>query len=577
MAALYSRLPGWASYSSRQMLPPQSNVITSKDLLLTKVHQREKRNVRLGDLLVSAKLVTREQVDVALRNPDVEQLRLGERLVAAGAITAARLDAVLTQHCRPLLIDVARYPISDLVLARVPARLARKLGVLPIEMVDGVFFVAADHPIDPEDLRLLGYTAQARQVITLTPTLPGQLKILLARRYTQPSSITFINDGTSTSPDDSPPAETELRSLLAFAIAYAASDIHIAQHKNSATSTVKMRIDGSLVECCELPTQACVRLIRQLETLSAMGLRRPNEAREGRFNFYADGALITLRISLIPSAVGDSVVLRVLDARNFRPDIARLQLAAEQGAILQELIEHPHGLILMTGPTGSGKTSTLYTILKHLHAEGGRHITTVEDPVEYVFPGISQFGTTDFAKSLKLLLRHDPDVIMVGEMRDADSGLAAVNAAITGHLVMATLHANDSVSAVHRLLALGVPAVLIASSLKGVLSQRLVRLTCTTCGGSKCNACRNTGYSGRKLIAELIRPKATFGAMLHQNASYAEILEHIEYVGPTLNQALLDVGREGLTDWTEVRRLIAEPQFLSESSGELTDNSCQNT
>lgn len=551
------------------MVNQTARAIASKEMLLSRIRRRrEQRNVRFGDLLVAAKLVTQEQVDRAVAEQKHRRVRIGEQLVSMGVLPEARLNAILAQHYGPTRVDIARYPVNDAALALLPAKLARKMGVLPVELDDGTLYVASDKTLSEEDLRLLVCTARVRQVIPLQPTMPDQLSVQISRKYTHQDSIVFSAERPD-EPRDArgAPSELNLRALMAYAIAHCASDVHIAMRKDFATSFVKMRVDGTLIDFCELSTLTCKRLIRQLENFAGMGFRRPNEAREGRLSFYADDVLINLRISLIPSAIGESVVLRVLDARNFQSNIDGLHLPADQGAALRELIERPHGLLLMTGPTGSGKTSTLYTILKHIQGAGGRHLATVEDPVEYVLPGVSQFSTNDFAHSLKLLLRHDPDVIMVGEMRDADSGLAAVNAAITGHFVMGTLHANDSVSAVHRLLALGVPAVLIASSICGVLSQRLVRLTCMTCAGAGCNACRNTGYAGRRLVAELIRPKRSFATMLTQHSTCDEIRAHVDYVGPVLDQALVAAGQAGLTDWREVRSLVSDISALPPGAG----------
>lgn len=547
------------------MSPNNTRAVASKEMLLSKVRRRRAhQKVRFGTLLVAAKLVTPEQVEQAVAAQKSRRLRLGEMLVSMGALTEPRLNAILDHQFGPICIDIARYPVSDAALALLPAKFARKMGVLPVELDDGVLFFASEQDLSEEDVRLITYTARVRQAYRLQPAPPDQLAVQLSRKYTHQDSIVFATErGVSQSlhPEQSE-SELGLRAMLAHAIAQSASDIHIALRNTHQTSTIKLRVDGTLLDFCDLGTTACKRLIRQMENFAGMGFRRPGEAREGRLSFYADDALINLRISIMPSAVGDSVVLRVLDARNFKADIGGLYLPANQAAALRALVEMPHGLLLMTGPTGSGKTSTLYTLLKHIQAAGGRHIATVEDPVEYILPGISQFGTNNFAHSLKLLLRHDPDVIMVGELRDADSGLAAVNAAITGHFVMGTLHANDSVSAVHRLLSLGVPAILIASSLRGVLSQRLVRLTCMTCRGAGCNACRNTGYAGRRLVAELIRPKRSFATMLTQSSTCEEIRQHVEFIGLDLDRALIAEGQSGATDWREVRALIADPALL---------------
>lgn len=548
------------------MSTSNARAVASKEMLLSKIRRRrEGRSVRFGALLVAAKLATQQQVDQAMAEQKHRRQRIGEVLVSMGVLTQLKLNTILDHHLGPICIDMARYPVSEAALAALPGKFAHKMGVLPVELADGVLYVAAEQELADEDLRLLAYTARAKQVFRLQPTAPEQIGIQIARRYTHLDSIVFASERTVEVVADRGAGQLEesgLRAVLAYAIAHNASDIHISVRNDSPTSSIKLRVDGTLIKFRDLDTPGCKKLVRQLENFAGMGFRRPGEAREGRLTFYSDDALINLRISIIPSAIGDSVVLRVLDARNFQSNISALHLPGNQESALRALIERPHGLLLMTGPTGSGKTSTLYTILKHIQGSGGRHLATVEDPVEYILPGISQFSTKNFAESLKLLLRHDPDVIMVGEMRDADSGLAAVNAAITGHFVMGTLHANNSVSAVHRLLALGVPAVLIAGSLCGVLSQRLVRLACMTCRGAGCNTCRQTGYAGRRLVAELVRPKPTFAAKLTQHSTCAEIREHVEHIGLDLDQALVAVGHSGLTDWREVRSLVSDATSL---------------
>lgn len=523
------------------------------------------RGVRLGTLLVAAKLATQAQVDEALALQATKRSnRLGAILVAMGVVTESQLAAVLDHQFGPVYVDLARYPVNQAALNKLAPTMAHHLGVLPLDLDNGILYVVTAQPCSEETRRILAYSAQVREVVALSPSVPEQLPTHLARSYTRHDSIVFVAE----LPDESAhptkeSSESALRILLAQAVAYNASDIHISLRKGQAQCEVLLRVDGTLTKFRELTPSACARVIRQLETLAGMGLRKPDESKEGRLSFYANGAPIDVRISVMPSAVGVSVVLRMLDPRNFHASVRNLKMPPAHEKALLELIKHPHGLFLMTGPTGSGKTSTLYTILRQIQQGGGRHITTVEDPVEYILPGVSQFNTTNFAHTLKMLLRHDPDVIMVGELRDADSGLAATNAALTGHFVMGTLHANNSVSTVHRLLALGIPAVLLADCLVGVLSQRLVRLTCMTCRGTGCNACHQTGFAGRKLVVELIRPKPSFSAALKQDATHDEIRQHVEFIGgSTLDSELIALATAGQTTWDEVRSLVADQRLL---------------
>lgn len=534
---------------------------TSRHILVALADRQEKlRPVRLGKLLVAAKFVSQEVVDKAIAHQAAgSRKKLGEILVEMGEVTETEIQAVIDHKTGLIHVDLARYPLNPEVIRCLPSNLVREHRVLPFDLVDGRLCVAAERDLLPQVRQMLAYSSESRSVQVFLATDPQLLSDLRERYYVRPESVVFAKEAKGQrTPED---AEPSIRLVVAQALAHKASDIHLYLHRDACE--VHFRVDGFLTKFDTMSVDQGARVVRQLEVLAGIGFRKPKEAQEGRLSLTSDGHPVDLRISVMPNAKGVSLVMRILDARKFPSNIAELHLPKAHESVLQALIQRPHGLFLLAGPTGAGKTTTLYTMLKQLQAQGGRHIVTAEDPVEFILPGINQFDADSFADTLKRLLRHDPDVLMVGELRDADSGFTAVNAALTGHLVLSTLHANDSVGAVHRLLTLGLPPVLIGGSLQGVMSQRLIRLTCQACKGKGCTVCSNTGYLGRKLISELIKPKPSFGEQLRVGSSYQSIVDHVEFVsGTRLDQSLIEHARKGLTTWDEIRSLVSDSAQL---------------
>lgn len=526
------------------------------------------RNTKLGALLVAEGVTTERAVGMALKVQQAgEKMRLGDILVAMGAADKDDIARVVEHHYGVPFVDLARYPLNREALERVSPELAHKLGVLPFEWQNNVLYIVTARELTDDQRRMLSF-ACGSATMEFRPLPPELLPKLVARHYVREDAMQLhprrsrCRDGDTSACPPTTDASAMLRRILARAVSTLASDIHVRPYPGGEHK-VFLRIDGVLSEAFSLSESGATTLTRQLEVMSGMGLRRPGEAGEGRLTLTFEGTSIDVRVSLIPSASGSSIVMRVLDPRRFPESIDHLHLEPEHRSALRTLIARPHGLFLVTGPTGSGKTTTLYTLIKQLHGERQLHVATAEDPVEFRLPGINQFDTKDFGQSLRLLLRHDPDAIMVGELRDADAGLTAVNAAMTGHLVLSTIHANDSVGAIHRLLGLGVPPVLIGSGLAGVMSQRLVRLICHTCGGHGCENCHQTGYAGRRLVVELIHPKAMFADVLRPSSTYQDIRNTVEYVGGlSLDDCLVRMVERGETDWAEAASLIADRSKL---------------
>ncbi|NDF06385.1 MAG: type II secretion system protein GspE, partial [Betaproteobacteria bacterium] len=327
-----------------------------------------------------------------------------------------------------------------------------------------------------------------------------------------------------------------LNALLMQAARDGASDIHIEPYERH--SSVRFRIDGTLREVVQPNRALHAALISRLKIMADLDIAEKRLPQDGRISLRLGQRAIDVRVSTLPGAHGERAVLRLLDKSQSRLTLASVGM---QGATLQrfeQLITQPHGIVLVTGPTGSGKTTTLYAALQQLDA-AHFNIMTVEDPIEYELSGIGQTQVNpkidlDFAKALRAILRQDPDIIMIGEIRDKETAQIAIQASLTGHLVLATLHTNDAISAVTRLTDMGVEPFLLSSSLLGVLAQRLVRKICSACQGSGCATCGHTGYQGRTGIFELLSVDDALRERIHNRAAESELLSAAKRQGMTL-------------------------------------------
>ncbi len=346
--------------------------------------------------------------------------------------------------------------------------------------------------------------------------------------------------------------------LLVEASQARATDIHF--QASDKELSVRFRIDGMLYEQKRLPYEMLEAVVSRIKIMSGLDIAEKRLPQDGRTTIQLGEQQIDIRVSVVPSTFGERVVLRLLDKTNLKLHFKELGFSAGLVRQFQAAIALPHGILLVTGPTGSGKTTTLYTALTSL--EGGtKNIMTVEDPIEYRFNGISQMqvkpeiGLT-FAKGLRSLLRQDPDVLMVGEIRDRETAEVAVQAALTGHLVLATLHTNDAVSALTRLFDIGVEPYLIASTVRGVLAQRLVRLICVACSGKGCATCWQSGYCGRTAIYEYLEMKENVKQAVQQRESESELKNLALKNGmlPLRDDGMAKV-EQGLTTKEEVLRV----------------------
>ena len=360
---------------------------------------------------------------------------------------------------------------------------------------------------------------------------------------------------------DDAPIIRMLNALLTQAAKDGASDIHIEPYERS--SSVRFRVDGSLRDVVQPNRALHAALISRLKIMAELDIAEKRLPQDGRISLRIGGRAIDVRVSTLPSAHGERAVLRLLDKTESKFTLEALGMSGEVLSAFDKLVRQPHGIVLVTGPTGSGKTTTLYASLSRIDTST-TNILTVEDPIEYELPGIGQTQVNakielDFAKALRAILRQDPDVIMIGEIRDYETAQIAIQASLTGHLVLATLHTNDAPSAVTRLTDMGVEPFLLSSSLLGVLAQRLVRKLCVQCKGPGCAACSQTGYQGRTGIFELMVANDAIRAQVHNRASEADIRSAA--LGAGMTQMREDgerLVREGLTSREELVRVTRE-------------------
>ena len=359
---------------------------------------------------------------------------------------------------------------------------------------------------------------------------------------------------------DDAPIIRMLNALLTQAARDGASDIHIEPYERH--SSVRFRVDGTLREVVQPNRALHAALISRLKIMAELDIAEKRLPQDGRISLRLGSRAVDVRVSTLPSAHGERAVLRLLDKSEAR---LTLEAVGMQGRVLQQvdqLIGQPHGILLVTGPTGSGKTTSLYAALQRLDATRN-NIMTVEDPIEYELPGVGQTQVNakidlTFAKALRAILRQDPDVIMIGEIRDFETAQIAIQASLTGHLVLATLHTNDAASAVTRLTDMGVEPFLLSSSLLGVLAQRLVRKRCTSCAGAGCEACGHTGYAGRTGVFELLVASDEIRAQIHNRAAESELRATALAQGMVLmrddGQRLVDAGITSAEELLRVTR-----------------------
>ncbi len=483
-------------------------------------------------MLAAAGLVSEAQLREGRAHQRNRGIRIGEALVQLGHLDEVAVSRMVAKQNGLPFVDLAKGTIPPAVLERVPAELALEQGLLPVKDKDGGLIVAVDDQLKRIVADQLSFLLGCEVVVALAA--PGALKEALRRYYGAKSAdglARALSSGEDEASSDAPIVRLATR-LFKEALEQRASDIHI--EPKGSVLRIRFRVDGVLRTVAEHPPHLAAPLISRLKIMGSMDIAEKRKPQDGRLEIQVDGREVDVRASILPTNNGESLVMRLLDRSANLIGLRELGFEEDDYAHFKRLIQRPHGIVLVTGPTGSGKTTTLYGALAELNRPDVK-ILTAEDPVEYHIPGINQvqvnpkIGLT-FARILKAMLRCAPNVILVGEIRDIETAEVAIQAALTGHLVFSTLHTNDAPSAVTRLLDMGVAPFLVSSAVQGVAAQRLVRRLCKECKesylpepaelrvlglqpellagksfarGRGCRACEGTGYRGRLGLFEL--------------------------------------------------------------------------
>jgi type IV pilus assembly protein PilB len=560
---------------------------------------------RLGEILLREGLVTREQLAQALTEQKNSKHRLGYVLVKLGLVQELEITKVLARQYRMPAVDLTRFECDPKILKLVPAEMATKSVVLPLKREGRTLTVAM---ADPTDLGLL----EDLKFITrfdLFPVIAGEytLRNLIEKHYESSDQQlqSILKDMEETGEDvevveaeedetvtqaqiDDAPVVKLINGLLTDAVRRGASDIHIEPFEHEIR--VRYRIDGSLLEIMRPPLKMKAALTSRVKILSQLNIAERRVPQDGRLKLKMGSRVIDFRVSTLPVLFGEKIVLRILDKGNLTLDLTKFGFEVKAEKDLMKAILNPYGMVLVTGPTGSGKTTTLYSALSRINTPEV-NIMTAEDPVEYNLMGINQVLVRteiglSFAAALKAFLRQDPNIIMIGEIRDLETGGIAIKAALTGHLVLSTLHTNDAPSTITRMIDMGIEAFNVASAVNLVVAQRLVRRICKDCKGehkykdeelaalgtdlvklkeltfmkgSGCDTCSGTGYKGRAGLYEVMALSPELRRMILRGASVADIRDQAVVEGMlTLRMDGMKKIERGVTTLEEVVKETAE-------------------
>lgn len=543
----------------------------------------------VGEILIKRGLIDKAQLDTALERQRITGDKLGRLLIKLGFLSEEELGNALSEQINVPHVDLSTEELDPAVINLIPEKVARKYDLIPIRRDGNEIIVAMDDPLSSIAIELLNFTAGMRVV----PVLAGRtqirkaLEIYYTKKQVTSESLLQYFDEDLVITQDSDLSEQKLKyesktavniksvnMLLIEGIRRGASDIHI--ELDGGVSRARYRVDGLLHEAFIFKPGQHTGIVARIKVLATMDLTERRRPQDGAFRIEYEGKHVDLRVSTIPMIQGENVVIRILVQDAMKFDIENLGLSDWALDVIKTASRNPSGLIITTGPTGSGKSTTLYSILRMINTLE-KKILTVEDPVEYRFPLINQMTVRptiglDFASSLRAILRHDPDVILVGEMRDAETAEICIRAALTGHLVLSTLHTRSGADSPIRLADMGIETYLIADTIDLIISQRLMRRLCPECkrkvvfevGGKKietfravgCSAC-NGGYSGRVGIYEVIPGDVVRPHLAHGTIDSEILKEAIREAGiPNLWEEGLRKVRDGETSIEELKRVL---------------------
>ncbi len=546
----------------------------------------------LGALLIDIGMITHEQLDECLKVQKDTGEQLSKVLKAKGFVTEQQLMEILEFQLGIPSVNLDLETLSPKLAKYIPVSLARKNRMVPIKVENESLYVAMEDALDfiaLEDARVVSG-------MEIVPRIASEQAIdsAINKMYGNVGAETAIKEfseetaaektaeeAESTTDISNAPIVRLVTSIFEQAVKAKASDIHVEPSESNVR--VRMRIDGQLLPILTIPKKAQSAVITRLKIIGNMDIAEKRIPQDGRYRLSVNGDDIDVRMSSLPTVHGEKVVMRLLAKQNFLISKEKLGFSKENIKKFDALLNNPNGIILITGPTGSGKSTTLYAMLTELN-KGIENIITVEDPVEYTVAGVNQVQVNSkagltFSSGLRSILRQDPDIIMIGEIRDQETVEIAIRAAITGHLVLSTIHTNDAPGTISRLIDMGVPSYMLASSLVGIMAQRLVRRICPACKtkytpnkfelsaaglppsynkeifiGKGCSNCNNTGYKGRTAVHEIliidreVREMITKGANVDEIRDYAISVQHMN----TLAAECISLMAQGETTIEEV-------------------------
>ncbi|WP_217077635.1 GspE/PulE family protein [Clostridium baratii] len=553
-----------------------------------------KKKKRLGDLLVELGYITQKQVDEAIKIQKSTSKRLGRIFVEQGLITEESLMNLLELQLGIPRIDLESIDVNMTAVTTISEGLAKKYNLIPVKFNNGNLVIAMSDPLNvfaEEDVALssgykveIGIASEEEIRNAIAKYYSRDFMEKAAARLNEEEKINEIRDDEDEiKEENSSPAVKLIDRIIENAVRNKVSDIHIEPQKNNIV--IRYRIDGRLKKQFEAPKEPLNSMVTRIKLLSGMDISERRIPQDGKILSEIDGKEIDLRVSILPSINGENLVIRILDKTAFDLSKVNLGLTDRDINILDDITKKPYGMLLVTGPTGSGKTSTLYSLLKDLKNEEN-NIITLEDPVEYSVEGIVQVNVNtkaglNFSSGLRAILRQDPDIIMVGEIRDEETATMAMRSAITGHTVLSTLHTNDAASTIIRLLDMEIPSYLICSSLTGVVAQRLSRKLCDNCkeeylassyekellGVSNkeevklykavgCSKCSESGYKGRTGIFEIMVISQKIKEMIYKRENISDIRRQAIKEGMrTLFESGRNLVLDGKTSINELMRI----------------------
>lgn len=552
---------------------------------------------RLGELLIDSGLISQEQLAEALEIQKQSGEKLGNIIVNQNYVSEPQIMEVLEFQLGIPFVDLNNTKIPSEAQRIIPYNLIRRHNVVPVKIEMNMLYVAMDDPLNfiaIEDLRMAS-SYEIVPMIASKEAINGTISKLYGTESADQAILEFKKESDASAGAmsqtlevesyevDSAPIVKLVYSTLELAVSQGASDIHIEPMEDEVK--VRFRVDGRLQQSQNIPKEAQAAVSTRIKIMAGLDIAEKRIPQDGRFDFTANNKVLNVRVSVLPTVHGEKVVMRILDKTNFLLPKEKLGFTKSNLVKFDQLLQNPNGIILITGPTGSGKSTTLYTMLSELN-QVSDNITTVEDPIEYQIDGLNQVqvnikaGLT-FPNALRSFLRQDPDIIMVGEIRDSETVDVAIRAAITGHLVLSTLHTNDAVSSISRLEDMGVEPYLIAVSLRGVISQRLVRRLCTRCAepyrpveyelqylglptdgdytfykAVGCSQCNKTGYKGRIAVHEILLINNEMKDMISRSATVNEITKFaIEGGMSTLKDESVKLIKNGITSFNEAMQI----------------------